>query len=66
MTTANVPVPLAYDVSVEPGRTGDFPSLIAALKFNPIDQRLYVIEQARRGLLRIDLIGGGQVEGIFR
>lgn len=64
-TTAQVPVPLGFDVSI--GNTGDgnLPSLIAELEFNEVDQRLYVVEQARRGLLRLNLATGTIESPVF-
>lgn len=65
-TTADVPLPLAFDISFDASSMTDVPSLIADLEFNEIDQRLYVVEQASRGLVRVDLIGGGQIENFFQ
>lgn len=64
LPVGNVPPPLGYDISVE-GQT-DHPSLIARLLYNTIDQRLYVIDQARRGLVRMNLQAAQPIEAVFR
>lgn len=66
MTVTDVPVPLSFDVSGNT-QTTDVPSLLSTLRYNPIDERLYVIDQSNRGLIRLRLTGtSGQVETFFR
>jgi hypothetical protein len=48
-TLAELPVFFLQDLSDFSGNT-NLPSLPAALRFNPVDERLYVVEQASRGL----------------
>ena len=64
-TTANVPVPLSFDVSFDAANDTNLDSLLAGLEFNEIDDRLYVVDQARRGLVRVNL-EGGVIETFFR
>ena len=64
-TTANVPVPLSFDVSFDAANDTNLDSLLAGLEFNEIDDRLYVVDQARRGLVRVNL-EGGIIETFFR
>ncbi len=49
----SVPVPLAVDVSSIGGTSRA--SLLASLEYNRVDERLYVIDQAVQGLLRLRL-----------
>jgi hypothetical protein len=65
--TANIPQTLAYDISFDAqSGTTDLPSLLAGLEFNEIDDRLYVVDQARRGLVRVNVVDGGAIESVFR
>lgn len=64
--TGNIPVPYTIDVSAQPNSSTDFPSLITALEYNETDERLYVVEQARLGLMRFNLLTGVQDVTSFR
>jgi hypothetical protein len=48
-----VPAVLFFDPSVSP--SSDVPSLLAELRYNTVDERLYVVDQARVGLVRLRL-----------
>ena len=64
-TTANVPTPLSFDISFDAANDTSDISLLAALEFNEIDDRLYVVDQARRGLVRVNL-ESGVIETFFQ
>lgn len=64
LTVGNVPVRLGYDVTND-GQS-DFPSLITGLEYNDVDERLYVVEQARQGVVRMNLMSTQPIEVVFR
>ena len=53
MTVARVPVGLSIDISTIGGSAS--PSLLTRMVYNPVDQRLYAVDQSVQGLLRIKL-----------
>jgi hypothetical protein len=53
MTVANVPSVLALDPTGD--ASSDPPSLLSELEYNEIDERLYVVDQATAGLVRVRL-----------
>jgi hypothetical protein len=57
-----VPSPLALEIGAD---TSNVPSLLTELVYNPIDERLYVIDQAVSGLVRVRLTDLG-TQGRFR
>ena len=69
MTLNNVPAPLTYDVTItNSGGSGstNLPSLLTALRYNPYDERLYVVNQATRGLIRLNLTSTTHIEATFQ
>ncbi len=64
LPVGNVPPALAYDVTTD--GTTDLPSLIAGVEYNEVDERLYVVEQARRGIVRLNLQSVQPIEAVFR
>jgi len=53
ITPTQVPTPLSVDVSSVGGITAE--SLLTRLSYNPVDERLYAVDQSVQGLLRIKL-----------
>src|SRR5690606_27394982 len=58
LLVGNVPRMLAYDIGFDERNT-PVPSLLVELEHNEVDDRLYVVDQATRGLVRINLGDAG-------
>lgn len=62
-----VPGQLVYDIGFDAGNMTDLTSLLAEVVYNDVDERLYAVDQARRGLVRLDLSDpSSPFEAIFR
>lgn len=67
LVVGDVPGQLSFDIGFDAGNMTDLTSLLAEVVFNDVDERLYVVDQARRGLVRLDLSDpSSPFEAIFR
>ncbi len=67
LTVGDQPVRLGFDIGFDSGNNANLTTLLVELEFNEVDERLYVVDQARRGLVRLDLTDpSAPFEAIFR